>query len=379
MEHALGPYLAVRINAHDSVVVAGTGKGRAAAVDAFNEAAYQTWSAQALRRCANCDRSFTDDAYASHAKSCSAVNPARRVGKAREGRGGGGAQVAAPSLERLQREAQAATPRHGKIFPDGLAAQMMGGRRGGGFDKAATTHQYWASSSAPSPPHRDGMRRRYASTLSDSVMMSPEPSIDKHKHVATYSSGRAVVGRARMTAATSSRAAATTRTSVDGVSALEIGKGVRVSGRSTQGGGEGAYDRNTQSVGLDRGTGAGRLLEDVYVPTSRRPASSSGRGGGGGSSGGSGTSGTSRNGHSSGGFAFPVRRPIGRAKTASLADERPGALRRRPEWVATAPSCSIHGGNSNSGRGGGGAGEEVRYEQSVMGARRVGFVPQFPT
>ena len=35
-------------------------------VDAYNEAAYQVWCEQALRRCSHCQRSFTEEAYVSH-------------------------------------------------------------------------------------------------------------------------------------------------------------------------------------------------------------------------------------------------------------------------------------------------------------------------
>jgi hypothetical protein len=45
-----------------------------------SSAAYNTWSEQALRQCVYCSRSFTDEAFKSHAKSCTSKRPARRVG-----------------------------------------------------------------------------------------------------------------------------------------------------------------------------------------------------------------------------------------------------------------------------------------------------------
>jgi hypothetical protein len=121
------------VNAHDGCVAGAEARGAAGgdknknAVDVYNEAAYQVWCGQALQKCAYCHRSFTDDAYASHTRSCTADKPARKVGgKLFEGMGGGGAPLFAPSPERLRREAAATAPRRGKVFPKGLAAQLEG-------------------------------------------------------------------------------------------------------------------------------------------------------------------------------------------------------------------------------------------------------------
>ena len=50
--------------------------------DKFNNEMYSAWENDALLRCPNCGRSFTDHAMRSHAKSCTSDKPAKPAGTA---------------------------------------------------------------------------------------------------------------------------------------------------------------------------------------------------------------------------------------------------------------------------------------------------------
>lgn len=66
---------------------AGGGGPSAAAIDALNEAAFHSYK-DALAKCEHCGRSFNADRLVIHHRSCTADNPARRVGERLPGGGG---------------------------------------------------------------------------------------------------------------------------------------------------------------------------------------------------------------------------------------------------------------------------------------------------
>lgn len=69
-------------------------KGMSAAqLEAHNAAAFEHWNEKMLSQCGNCGRSFLPDRLAIHQRSCTADNPARRVGEVRSAGPGGSSFV----------------------------------------------------------------------------------------------------------------------------------------------------------------------------------------------------------------------------------------------------------------------------------------------